>query len=605
MRKYYIPTTTLNFNNILSSESISPKAFYALRGFGYPYWESIPENNVDNVIILYEKPFCFMRPTSDLEDHPMLVEIQSNEDFPVIDEGIFYSDHTIYLSPWKTKFIFFSERDKQITLSRSDYSIETKLVDLYAREECLKIECNQIEEKKDVQLAVELNKEAIEKDYRINKMKGLLYGYYIGGIFSFPFEVVRQSNILRELQDISTLILSSDISYSHSYRTKICSLLKEYQRYTKIGGELQSLGMDWESIYPLMLMLIRRWKPQQEKDLFDVDDFFNKIDFSNHHNLLTQWLEDRKKLLEQKMYSFKYEAGQMLVNPVYREISVSNLQLSELSKYQLDIKELEMVKNWVNNIFSQKKYNGNISPLLPKLSDEITIATKDVYGESWENCYHRQALNEMRRYVRMQDNKFDWNDYLISSIAAVIAHGNDWNKLHDFMWEKRIGDYRMAFAFYGELNGFADLDRTFTDNLYNISNNEYVKDVYTDIYWQLLEEKPISSSDESIEDINEDGTKTVTSQLDNASCINIKWVSWQDDIRNVIANEKIVKTNIKGTMKDLEKAIKEIGVGGEVLDFMNLLRTFESWHTKSNQPTKAWLRLKEYIDKNYRDDTNM
>ena len=602
MRKYYIPTTTLNFNNILSSESISPKAFYALRGFGYPSWESIAENNVDNIIILYEKPFGFMRPVSDLEDHPMLMEIQSNEDFPVIDEGIFYSDHTIFLSPWRTKFIFFSERDKQITLSRSDYSIETKLVDLYAREGCLKVEYYQNEIKKNVQLAIELNKEAIEKDYRINKMKGLLYGYYIGGVFSYPFEVVRQSNILQELQKISTLILSSDVSCSPSYRIKIYSLLKEYQRYTEIGRELQSLGIDWESIYPLMLILIHRWEPQQENDLFDVDDFFNEIDFSNHNNLLTQWLKDREKLLEQEMYLFKNETGQLLVYPIDKEINVSNLQLSELAGYQLDIKELEMIKNWVNHILLQKKYNGNISPLQSELSDEITIATKDVYGELWENCYYRQALNEMRRYVRMQDNKFDWNDYLISSIATVIVHGNDWNKLHDFAWEKGIEDYRMAFAFYGELNGFADLDRTFTDNLYNIGDNEYVKDVCADIHWQLLEEKLIPSSDESIEDINGDGIKTVISQLDNASCNNIKWTSWQDDIRNAIANEKIVKKNIKETMKDLEKAIKEIGIGGEILDFMNLLRTFESWHTRSNQPTKAWVRLKEYMDKNYIDD---
>lgn len=56
IQKYYIPTTTLNLNNILSSESISPKAFYAARGFGYSSWESIPENDVDNAIILYGQP---------------------------------------------------------------------------------------------------------------------------------------------------------------------------------------------------------------------------------------------------------------------------------------------------------------------------------------------------------------------------------------------------------------------------------------------------------------------------------------------------------------------------------------------------------------------
>lgn len=82
MKKLYIPTSTCNFNNILSSESISPKAFYALRKFGYSRWTNIPENDNDNVILLYEEPFAFSRPKSDTEDHPMLVEIETDEEFP-------------------------------------------------------------------------------------------------------------------------------------------------------------------------------------------------------------------------------------------------------------------------------------------------------------------------------------------------------------------------------------------------------------------------------------------------------------------------------------------------------------------------------------------
>lgn len=81
--KLYIPTTSLNFNNILSTESISPKGFYASRGFGYSRWFSIPENNLDGAILLYEYPAVFTRPKSDLEDHPLLIEIETDEDFPV------------------------------------------------------------------------------------------------------------------------------------------------------------------------------------------------------------------------------------------------------------------------------------------------------------------------------------------------------------------------------------------------------------------------------------------------------------------------------------------------------------------------------------------
>ena len=133
MKKFYIPTSTFNFNNILSSESISPKSFYVNRGFGYSRWLTIEENNIDNVILLYDKPFGFSRPTSDVEDHPMLVEIITDENFPQIVDGIYYSDHTIYLSPWHTKFIFFSEQVKRIVMSLSDSSLETKMMRIYGK----------------------------------------------------------------------------------------------------------------------------------------------------------------------------------------------------------------------------------------------------------------------------------------------------------------------------------------------------------------------------------------------------------------------------------------------------------------------------------------
>ena len=182
MKKLYIPTSTLNFNNILSSESISPKAFYTKRGFGYSRWQEVEENNKENVILLYEEPFSFVRPDSDLEDHPMLLEITTDKNYPSIAEGLYYSDESIYLSPWRTRFIFFNEQDRRVALSISDSSLETKMLGLYHRQ--LYIETYPQKRFPDFVCNVPLNKEAIDFDVRINKMKGLLYGYYIGALLS-------------------------------------------------------------------------------------------------------------------------------------------------------------------------------------------------------------------------------------------------------------------------------------------------------------------------------------------------------------------------------------------------------------------------------------
>lgn len=230
MRKLYIPTSTFNFNNILSSESISPKAFYERRGFGYSRWLEIPENGNLNNIILYEQPFEFNRPESETEDHPMLIEIETDENFKLVADGIYCCDHTIYLSPWTTKFIFFSEQDKRVTLSLSDSSLETKLIRIYEKQLVIgKYPKNTNSVPSDCD--VPFNPEAITNDYRLNKMKGLLYGYYIGAMLSTSVSLTKKHNILSELQDIFSAILSSENNIptvAQEERMKV--LLRQLQR---------------------------------------------------------------------------------------------------------------------------------------------------------------------------------------------------------------------------------------------------------------------------------------------------------------------------------------------------------------------------------------
>jgi len=131
--KYYIPTSSLNFNNILSTESISPKAMYKKRGYGYSRWFTVEENNIEHTTLLFDTLCVFDRPISDIEDHAMLIEIISDDDFPKLPNGVYYTDKTIYLNPWQTRFIFFSDKVKRTVMSMSDSSLETKLVRLYQR----------------------------------------------------------------------------------------------------------------------------------------------------------------------------------------------------------------------------------------------------------------------------------------------------------------------------------------------------------------------------------------------------------------------------------------------------------------------------------------
>ncbi len=235
MKKLYIPTSSLNFNNILSSESISPRSFYERRGFGYRRWTAIPENENENVILLYETPFSFDRPISDVEDHPMMIEITTDEDFPLANaSGVRYSDHTIYLDPRNTKFIFFNEQDKRVALSLSDNSLETKMLPLYSKN----VICLGRYEKlfiPSIKLQQPLCVSGLEKDKQLNKMKGLLYGYYIGANLSSSKETAQQYRILMELNNLVAYIISSGNEiYSSESKAKISDSVKQMQQEIEV-----------------------------------------------------------------------------------------------------------------------------------------------------------------------------------------------------------------------------------------------------------------------------------------------------------------------------------------------------------------------------------
>lgn len=132
--KLYIPTSTLNFNNIMSSESISPASFYELRGFGYSRFKKVDPNPLDNRIILYEEFPSFEIDDKVLENYPLVVEIDTKfiqEDVIKKYNEIYYSEETIYLNPFTTKFIFRNNQERLSTISKAEPSIEAKMVPLY------------------------------------------------------------------------------------------------------------------------------------------------------------------------------------------------------------------------------------------------------------------------------------------------------------------------------------------------------------------------------------------------------------------------------------------------------------------------------------------
>lgn len=473
--KLYIPTTSLNFNNILSTESISPKGFYASRGFGYSRWFSIPENDIDGAILLYEFPAVLVRPKSDLEDHPLLIEIDTDEVFPVAKEGVRYSKHSIYLNPWNTKFIFQSEKDQTVAYSLSDSSLETKMLRLYNNKIIVASAQGSFPTMEGISLDFTIEDSCIEKDRQINKIKGLLYGYYIGACLSSSKDDIEQINILKEIQNIFAAVVSSvERTPSNVQKERLECLFTSYAKKDSLYQELLAEIGNVDKINH-MLEILQKYGIKVA--MFDWRRIVNELQYdSDGSNYAISWIKSEISKLRKKMASCN-----ILLSPDAEEIITSNGKISKASSI-MNNEENQLYISWVNSILIN--FNGKVSSNRAELADAITKSAIDTLGDKWANSSIRTFLNQLRRHVRGEEFTQPWDNGVLSSIAAVISKGDDWENLLNFMQSKGMTDYRIAFSFYGILNGFANLTRDFTDILLN-QKSIYVAEIYREFYGQL------------------------------------------------------------------------------------------------------------------------
>jgi len=592
--KYYIPTSSLNFNNILSTESLSPKSFYEIRGFGYSRWFSVEENSIEHLTLLYDKPHMFERPQSDIEDHPMLIEIDVDDEFPKVADGVFYTDRTIYLNPWQTKFIFFTEKDKTTALSLSDSSLETKLVRLYQR----KIFVHQFEGtfpivQKDSIAPIGDIDSLVEEDYVINKMKGLLYGYYIGANLSSTKENVQKLDALREIQNIFSSVLSSyDKTPSNAQRSRLNELFDYLDSLQPIYADLEKEVGNRLLVDRIFAIFKRHGyvftSIDRTKLVYGLQD-------DGENNQSITWINREIARAKSLM-----ESSKVKLNPDVAEIIVSSKDKVAAPKTIEDNLMANLFVCWVNDVLCSKSFNGKINSIKEGLSDEITKSAKNVIGSDWENSPVRTYLNQLRRHVRGEEFNQSWDNGVLSSISAVLIKGDEWEQLLNFMQSKGMYDYRIAFALYGVLNGFANMTRDFTDLLLT-TESSYLSKVYREMYGQLLEKSipETSNTSSTIETKKlekgtlEEGMRTIVLQNPEEEALK----DWQNGIRVFAAS--VIKRDKQKLLSSLEDAFAQNGDNQDYFAFITMLDKFEGWKPGKNGPSTAWTRLQEHYVPDY------
>lgn len=473
---FYIPTSTLNFNGVITSESISPTCFYSQRSFGLRRFVDIFNGKFSQHIILTNNLQGFSRPKSDIEDHPMVIELRLDESevFP-LGHGFYSTDKTIYISPYNCKFLFFTEQDRLVTESLSEHSLDVKLSDLYIPRMAVVQPSGEYDfskiKIKDSAVPVDTN----AVDERLNRLKGMLYGYYLGAMLSTSKEEVEKLRILQEVQNEFSAIISSGAKYLSSEKE----------------GRLRELSMRWEQLSPLYIELTREGYDVKKLNSilrkYGARLPINNLGLSHYTIYLTQqpvegvknpameWIEG--EIEKQSNSLLRYgkkinpEDGAIITNGV----DVLNIQIPD---------HVELVKHWLNTLLLDSKQTARDNYNQLDLATMITLSAKVYLGNNWDGCTERDFLNKLRKHIAGEAFDVEWDNGALCSMAAVVLRGDEWDTLLSFMQRKGMYDYRLAFALYGALTGYANMTRDFVDMLFEDKN--YGRQVYKEFYGQLL-----------------------------------------------------------------------------------------------------------------------
>lgn len=424
---FYLHTTSLNFNDIFSSESISPKIFYSYRQYGTNR-HFLTENNFTEYGIVLCKNLTDVRLNKDLNliQFPMILKINVNNEVDIhdlkkVNESTYIYNKTIYFSPRILEVLFYSEEDMKKVLNNSLNNLETKTLRKYIGKfkvltELDKISPCQVPENWDKfnEVSNTFLKNEITNDAFFNTVKGFYCGilckntdilYYndydleVNKVLSALNNILIKNRILnRKLSKIK-----KNTSDSRSYRNDIIRKgglvkFKKSQREITLNNKCFSKYLDYKDLYVLNVI---------------INQIIN-INFNTRNK-------------------FSQEYFLELVSIVNRILKKSNVN------YSMYINDLTSIYNKLTN-------------------PEIELKLDNISSNLMKNFY------------------------------CVMIKQKDLEGLESIVLNKKIQNGFLAFGIAGAIIGFTGFPKTYTKELYE--NEDLIRDVdyqlnsIKDIMWK-------------------------------------------------------------------------------------------------------------------------
>lgn len=425
--KLYLPTTSLNFNDIFATESISPKYFYQNRSYGTKRHFTTELSLSEYYITLFKEiPYFDLIDSSnnEYEEYPIVLELNIDSELYKlikVNDNVYLSYRTIYLNFDNVKVLFFSESDRKIIIAKSEIVSETKTISKY-KNKFIVINKNLTSS---FNLSIiptptlgneeELYNE-LKKDRIFNHIKGFYYGY------------IAHKTLL-------------------NYKKRCKELSINLEALQKLA-ELKNLYKDLNTKYVEIML-----------DLVNL--------------------------------SFKYAQEDMESSKILRDKIINGFAIFQLdrknsivfNKNETDITEDMIVfQTTLNCILQSPKTTKTMDvskEIIEKIINDIGLEIKRTFGNNsiYSKDHHLIYQRVVQRDYTIEISNL--NSYVFQNFLAFILKYNNIDELFTFLELKKIRNSNLAYSFLGAFIGFSGLSKTITNNLFSDDNEELLKYIDT------------------------------------------------------------------------------------------------------------------------------
>ncbi|WP_336617505.1 hypothetical protein [Bacteroides acidifaciens] len=484
--KYYIPTSSLNLDNILQAECISPESFYAQRLSGYRHFEQLDELRPFRQIILFSSPISFTINDPDRYNYPVLIEFEGtnqDQDFISAEEGFYLCNHTIQITPSNCRIFFFSESAYNLTIVNTKSNKTIKYFEKYLVYPSFPF--RNVHELKILTNipSIELS---INEETFIDKAKGALYAWMLGLKSSVKQELATKINLAQSLYNILTSLMKNPDSFSR-FKSNLDSLIEQFKsvdEIEKINEQIyevnfkKELGPRFGFLKSCFIHVLKKW---------DCWDYVNA-------KLCDKWncsfLPDTKDLISsQDFLALRTEIENRTKKSLasyQSKIDFTDLSKVSISSFSVTISTAPLVsialKCIIDNRWTCEYLMANRIEAYKVLMSNVVAYLKNNMGEeSWDNSRERTYINELYAFLYDSSKNFNLNfpNKELEAISAFLVRGNSYSDIISYLKINEIEDYTLPLVLWGTLSGYMDMNRDYLEGILSES-------VYNKVYRMLF-----------------------------------------------------------------------------------------------------------------------